>query len=90
MASSDSAQTDRSDRRYITVTMQAPLLEREFEADLARRWLDKRDELALHKLIEAHGRLVVRIAVGFRGERPSHGGPCSGRQYRPDGSSRTF
>ena len=47
--------------------MRAPLLERQVEADLARRWLDHRDEQALHELIEAHGRLVVRIAVGFRG-----------------------
>ena len=67
MASSNSARTDRSDRRYIATTMQAPLLEREFEADLARRWLNDRDEKALHELVEAHGRLVVRIAVGFRG-----------------------
>jgi RNA polymerase sigma-32 factor len=47
--------------------MRAPLLEREVEADLARRWLNDRDEEALHELIEAHGRLVVRIAVGFKG-----------------------
>jgi len=67
MASSYNTPTDRSDRRYIAATMQAPLLEREEEANLARRWLNDRDEHALHRLIEAHARLVVRIAVGFRG-----------------------
>ena len=67
MATSNSARTGQSDRRYIAATMRAPLLEREVEADLARRWLKDRDEAALHELIEAHGRLVVRIAVGFKG-----------------------
>jgi RNA polymerase sigma-32 factor len=67
MASSNSTRTGQSDRRYIAATMRAPLLEREVEADLARRWLNDRDEAALHELIEAHGRLVVRIAVGFKG-----------------------
>lgn len=67
MATSNSARTGQSDRRYIATTMRAPLLEREVEADLARRWLNDRDEEALHELIEAHGRLVVRIAVGFKG-----------------------
>lgn len=67
MASSNSARTGQSDRRYIAATMRAPLLEREVEANLARRWLEDRDENALHELIEAHGRLVVRIAVGFKG-----------------------
>lgn len=67
MATSNNARTGQSDRRYIAATMRAPLLEREVEADLARRWLEDRDEEALHELIEAHGRLVVRIAVGFKG-----------------------
>jgi RNA polymerase sigma-32 factor len=66
MAYSDSAQTDRSNRRYISNTMDAPLLERGYEADLARRWIEKRDERAMHEIIEAHARLVVRIAAGFR------------------------
>jgi len=67
MASSNNARSGQSDRRYIAATMRAPLLERDVEADLARRWLNDRDEDALHELIEAHGRLVVRIAVGFKG-----------------------
>jgi len=66
MAYRTSQETDRRDRRYIAQTMEAPLLERGHEADLARRWIKNRDEDALHELVEAHGRLVVRIAAGFR------------------------
>jgi RNA polymerase sigma-32 factor len=47
--------------------MQMPLLDRERELTLARRWRDEHDEAALHELVEAFGRLVVRIAWRFRG-----------------------
>jgi RNA polymerase sigma-32 factor len=47
--------------------MQMPLLDREREQTLARLWRDKHDEHALHELVEAFGRLVVRIAWRFRG-----------------------
>jgi RNA polymerase sigma-32 factor len=67
MALSNAVQPDRHDRRYIAAAMDAPLLERGYEADLARRWRDKRDEKALHEIIEAHIRLVIRIAGKFRG-----------------------
>lgn len=67
MSTIDSNQTERSDRRYIASTMRVPLLERDNEADLARQWIENRDEGAMHRLVEAHARLVVRIAAGFRG-----------------------
>lgn len=66
MATADTAATDRSNRRYIATSMDVPLLEREREAELAWAWLRNSDEAALHELIEAHARLVIRIAVGFR------------------------
>jgi RNA polymerase sigma-32 factor len=66
MALIKASQTERSDRRYIATTMEVPLLERDHEVDLAKRWLEKRDEKALHELVGAHARLVVRIAAGFR------------------------
>ncbi len=47
--------------------MRAPLLERGHEQDLGRRWRDKADEAALQELVSSHVRLVVRIAVGFKG-----------------------
>jgi RNA polymerase sigma-32 factor len=61
-----SSNTERSDRRYISNAMDAPMLERDHEVKLARRWQNKRDESAMHELVEAHARLVVRIAAGFR------------------------
>ena len=67
MAQGSTSYPDRGDRRYISTVMDAPILEREHEADLARRWREKGDESALGELITAHIRLVVRIASKFRG-----------------------
>lgn len=58
---------DKNDRRYISAAMDAPMLEREYEVALARRWRDEEDADALHEIIEAHIRLVVRIASKFKG-----------------------
>ena len=58
---------DRNDRRYISAAMDAPMLERQYESDLGRRWRDDQDADALHELIEAHIRLVVRIATKYKG-----------------------
>lgn len=58
---------DKNDRRYISAAMDAPMLEREYEAELARRWRDDEDADALHEIITAHIRLVVRIATKFKG-----------------------
>lgn len=67
MTRTNAAYPDRHDRRYISTVMEMPLLEREHEANLARRWREKGDERALDELITAHIRLVVKIASGFRG-----------------------
>jgi RNA polymerase sigma-32 factor len=58
---------ERLDRKYIAEAMDAPILEREHEANLARRWRERGDKGALDELVTAHIRLVVRIAAGFRG-----------------------
>lgn len=55
------------DRKFIAAAMRTPLLEREHEADLGRRWRDSQDRAALDELITSHMRLVIRIAAGFRG-----------------------
>ncbi len=55
------------DRRFIAATMNLPMLERDHESELARRWLRDRDEAALHELTVSHARLAVRIASGFKG-----------------------
>lgn len=67
MPSEPAISPERSDRRYISTVMDAPLLEREHEAELARRWRGKADKEALDILITSHVRLVVRIASRFRG-----------------------
>ena len=58
---------NNNDRQYIAAAMRAPMLEREYEADLGRRWRDQNDEKALNELVTSHIRLVVKIASGFRG-----------------------
>ncbi len=67
MAYANAGTPDRNDRRYISAAMDAPLLEREHEVELARRWRDDSDQKALHEIITSHIRLVVRIAGRFRG-----------------------
>jgi RNA polymerase sigma-32 factor len=55
------------DRKFIAEAMRTPLMEREHEANLGRRWRDHQDHEALNELITSHMRLVIRIAAGFRG-----------------------
>jgi RNA polymerase sigma-32 factor len=66
MASS-ARSSDRGNQRFISTLMKAPLLEREHEFELSRRWREEADEKALEELTVSHGRLVVRIAWRFRG-----------------------
>lgn len=66
MAHIDDPQTQRANMSYIRKSMSEPLLEREEEQDLARRWRYEQDEEALHKLVRAYTRLVVSTASKFR------------------------
>jgi len=54
------------DRRFMKQAMDAPLLERDEELDLATAWKEKGDEEALHTLTTAYMRLVISIAAKFR------------------------
>jgi RNA polymerase sigma-32 factor len=65
MAQYDTASTG-ADRRYLKRAMSAPLLERDRELELARRWREKGDERALHEICTAYMRLVVAVAARFR------------------------
>lgn len=65
MAISDN-QSSGADRRFVKLAMAAPMLEREHELELARRWREEQDEDALHELCTAYMRLVVAIASRFR------------------------
>lgn len=51
---------------YIRTSMKQPLLIKEDELALARAWREKGDERALHKLVNAYGRLVIAMAAKFR------------------------
>jgi RNA polymerase sigma-32 factor len=53
--------------RYIRAASGFPLISAEEEQELVRRWRDCRDERAVQTLIEAHLRLVVKIAARYRG-----------------------
>lgn len=53
-------------RSFVKAAMKAPYLERDEEHGLAVRWKELRDQTALHKLAEAHMRLVISVAMKFR------------------------
>ena len=50
----------------IKAAISAPYLEREEEHKLALKWVEERDQQALHKLASAHMRLVISVAAKFR------------------------
>lgn len=50
----------------IKAAISAPYLEREEEHELALKWVEERDQQALHKLASAHMRLVISVAAKFR------------------------
>lgn len=66
MAHLDDAETQRANTSFIRAAMRAPILSRDHEVELARRWRDRRDERALHELVTAYTRLVVSMAGRFR------------------------
>ena len=68
MAYIDDPQTQRANLKFIKASMQEPLLSRETEYDLAKRWREKQDEAALHRLVRAYTRLVISIASRFRND----------------------
>ena len=66
MATYDTQSSQRASRHIIRESMSAPLLTRERELDLARRWRSKQDEVALHELTQAYMRLVISTAARFK------------------------
>jgi RNA polymerase sigma-32 factor len=53
--------------RYLQEIRKFPMLAPEEELELSRRWRDKGDQEAAHKLLTSHLRLVAKIAMGYRG-----------------------
>lgn len=66
MSHIDDYETQKANLGYIRTAMDEPLLEKEHELDLARRWRDKGEEKALHELVSAYTRLVIAMAAKFR------------------------
>jgi RNA polymerase sigma-32 factor len=54
-------------QRYLSEIRKFPMLQKEEEFMLAKRWQEHGDTQAAHKLVTSHLRLVAKIAMGYRG-----------------------
>jgi RNA polymerase sigma-32 factor len=59
--------SERNLSGYLREIHRFPILSAEEELKLARRWSDRHDLEAVDKLVTSHLRLVVKIALGYRG-----------------------
>ncbi|QJE72074.1 RNA polymerase factor sigma-32 [Aerophototrophica crusticola] len=66
MAHIDDPETQRANLTFIKSSMKEPLLTRDHEFELAKRWREHNDERALHELVRSYTRLVVATATRFR------------------------
>jgi RNA polymerase sigma-32 factor len=53
--------------RYLTEIRKFPMLGKDEEFMLAKRWREHEDPDAAHRLVTSHLRLVAKIAMGYRG-----------------------
>jgi RNA polymerase sigma-32 factor len=53
--------------RYLTEIRKFPMLRKDEEFMLAKRWREHQDPDAAHRLVTSHLRLVAKIAMGYRG-----------------------
>ena len=53
--------------RYLSEIRKFPMLAKDEEFMLAKRWTEHQDPDAAHKLVTSHLRLVAKIAMGYRG-----------------------
>ena len=53
--------------RYLTEIRKFPMLARDEEFMLAKRWREHEDPQAAHRMVTSHLRLVAKIAMGYRG-----------------------
>ena len=53
--------------KFLREIRKFPILTLDEEVKLANDWVNNRDSNAAHKLVNSHLRLVVKIAMGFRG-----------------------
>ncbi|WP_404977808.1 RNA polymerase sigma factor RpoH [Asticcacaulis sp. BE141] len=53
--------------RYLSEIRKFPMLAKDEEFMLAKRWQEHQDPKAAHRLVTSHLRLVAKIAMGYRG-----------------------
>ncbi|HKP78420.1 MAG TPA: RNA polymerase sigma factor RpoH [Phenylobacterium sp.] len=53
--------------RYLSEIRKFPMLPKDEEFMLAKRWQEHQDAEAAHKMVTSHLRLVAKIAMGYRG-----------------------
>ncbi|HEX4096903.1 MAG TPA: RNA polymerase sigma factor RpoH, partial [Caulobacteraceae bacterium] len=53
--------------RYLTEIRKFPMLAKDEEFMLAKRWKEHQDPDAAHRMVTSHLRLVAKIAMGYRG-----------------------
>jgi RNA polymerase sigma-32 factor len=53
--------------RYLAEIRKFPMLEKDEEFMLAKRWQEHQDTEAAHRMVTSHLRLVAKIAMGYRG-----------------------
>ena len=53
--------------RYLSEIRKFPMLDKDEEFMLAKRWQEHEDPEAAHRLVTSHLRLVAKIAMGYRG-----------------------
>lgn len=66
MAHIDDPETQKANLSFIKASMKEPLLSRDIELGLARRWREEGNEQALHHLVRSYTRLVIATATRFR------------------------
>ncbi len=54
-------------QRYLQEIRKFPMLEKQEEYMLAKRWREHDDAKSAHKMVTSHLRLVAKIAMGYRG-----------------------
>lgn len=59
--------SDASLTQYLREINEFPMLEKDEEYSLAKKWVEKGDVAAAHRLVTSHLRFVAKIAMGYRG-----------------------
>ena len=62
----DDSYTKQANLEYIRTAMKTPILKPDEEKSLLKAWVGKKDEKALHKIINAHVKLVIATAAKFK------------------------